>query len=70
MGETPPVLGKALGMFNPVVREVVNMSCESEEPFIVSHEKFERAFGACSTPLEEAIKTTVDWFRQNPGRHG
>lgn len=54
------------GLFNPVVREVYEMLYEFEEPFIVDHSKFERAFGNHTTPLEAAIKATVGWFRANP----
>lgn len=62
-----PRLGvRFIGLFNPVVREVYEMLYEFEEPFIVDHSKFERAFGNCATPLPEAIKATVAWFRANP----
>lgn len=68
MGETPAVLVKALGLFSPLVREVAEMLYEFEEPFVMSHARFERAFGNGATPHKDAIRETVDWFRKNPKR--
>jgi nucleoside-diphosphate-sugar epimerase len=62
----PKFLLKILSLFNPTLRELDEMLYEFEEPFILDHSKFERAFGNHATPLREAIRTTVAWFRQNP----
>ena len=70
MGETPAVLLKALGLFNPLAREVVEMLYEFDEPFVMSHARFEGAFGDGATPHEDAIRETVDWFRKNPKHKG
>jgi nucleoside-diphosphate-sugar epimerase len=63
---TPKWLIQGLGLFSPNIRELVEMIYEFEEPFILDHSKFERTFGNRATPLAEAIRTTVAWFRQNP----
>lgn len=63
---TPKWLIQGLGLFNPNIRELVEMYYEFEEPFIVDHSKFEQTFGHQTTPLAEAIRATVAWFRQNP----
>lgn len=68
MGETPSVLVKALGLLNPLAREVAEMLYEFEEPFVMSHARFEAAFGNGATPHKDAIRRTVDWFRKNPKR--
>jgi nucleoside-diphosphate-sugar epimerase len=34
-----------------------------EEPYIVDHQKFEKAFGAHPTSLEEGIRETVAWYK-------
>ena len=47
-----------------MMREVAEMLYEFEEPFIVDHSRFERTFGNHATPLQEAIHTTVEWFRK------
>jgi nucleoside-diphosphate-sugar epimerase len=62
----PGWLLKVLSMFNPMLRELNEMLYEFEEPFIVDDSKFTNAFDIHATPLHEAIKTTVAWYRQNP----
>ena len=59
----PKILLRAIGLFNPGIRETIEMLYEFEEPFVVDHSKFERAFGQRATPLDEAIGETVRWYR-------
>jgi nucleoside-diphosphate-sugar epimerase len=59
----PKFLLRALGLFNPGIRETIEMLYEFEEPFVVDHSKFEQAFGEYATPLKEAIGETVRWYR-------
>jgi len=63
----PKVMVSVLALFVPVLREMKEMLYMFEEPFIVDHSKFERAFGANPTPHREAIRRTLDWFRQRTG---
>ena len=42
------------------------MLYEFEKPFVVESSKFERTFGVQATPIEEAIKVTVAWYRAHP----
>lgn len=62
----PTLLIRAMGLFQPVMREMVEMVYEFEEPFIVDHSKFVGALGDLATPLDEAIPATVEWFKQHP----
>lgn len=62
----PKLMLSGLSLFVPIMREVKEMLYEFEEPFVMDHSKFDQAFGNIATPLEEAIVTTVEWFRQNP----
>src|SRR5215216_7759728 len=41
----PKILLRAMGIFNPALRETIEMLYEFEEPFVVDHSKFEEAFG-------------------------
>ena len=41
------------------------MMYEFEKPFVVDSSKFTKAFGVEGTPLREAIKTTVAWYKAN-----
>jgi nucleoside-diphosphate-sugar epimerase len=59
----PKILLRALGLFNPALRQTIEMLYEFEEPFIVDHSRFARTFGNHATPLREAIGRTVRWYR-------
>jgi nucleoside-diphosphate-sugar epimerase len=64
----PKIVLRAMGLFNPGMREMIEMLYEFEEPFVVDHSKFEEAFGEHATPLGEAIGHTVRWYRsKRPG---
>lgn len=60
----PNVMIKLLGFVNPIVREVDEMLYEFNEPFVVDHGKFERAFGSIATPHRDAVRATLAWFKQ------
>jgi nucleoside-diphosphate-sugar epimerase len=60
----PKILLRAIGLFNPAIRETIEMLYEFEEPFVVDHSRFEQAFGEHATPLREAIQRTVRWYRE------
>jgi len=63
----PKILLRAMGLFNPPLRETIEMLYEFEEPFVVDHSAFERKFGMHATPLRDAIRETVRWYRQVDG---
>jgi nucleoside-diphosphate-sugar epimerase len=60
----PKILLRAMGLFNPGIRETIEMLYEFEEPFVVDDSKFEEAFAEQATPLREAIGGTVRWYRE------
>ncbi len=53
-----------VGIIDPVARELPEILYQTEQPFIVDHSKYERAFGANTTPHRQAIHATLDWYRQ------
>jgi len=63
MGKTMMSIG---GLFIPEAKEVVEMMYEFEQPFIVDSSKFEKTFGMQATPMREAIKATVAWYKSHP----
>ena len=63
MGKLTMAVG---GIFIPAARESVEMMYEFEKPFVVDSGKFERAFRIKATPIEDAIRATVDWYRAHP----
>ncbi|MEO6982351.1 MAG: SDR family oxidoreductase [Edaphobacter sp.] len=59
---TPSWLLKAFGVFNPMMKEVAEMLYQWEQPFVVDHSKFKRAFGSAfgaATPLTDGISRTA-----------
>ncbi len=52
-----------LGLFNPMMRETVEMMYEWTNPFVMDSSKAERAFGWQGTALPVAIHETVEWIR-------
>lgn len=65
---TAPVLW-LVGLGNPAVRETIEMLYEFERPFVMSSERFQRAFGISPTPLREAVQASVEWARAHPQSH-
>lgn len=56
------------GLFSPPAKELVEMMYEFDQPFIVDSSRFEKAFGMKATPIREAIKETVAWYKSHPER--
>jgi nucleoside-diphosphate-sugar epimerase len=54
------------GLFIPEAKEMVEMMYEFEKPFVVDSSKFENTFGMKATPIREAIKETVAWYKSHP----
>jgi hypothetical protein len=62
----PKLAVRALGLVNPLMRELAEISYEFDEPFVLDTSKYESAFGAAGTPLADAIAATVAWYRTRP----
>lgn len=54
---------RALGLVNPMMRALVEMAYEFDEPFVLDTTKYESVFGAGGTPLSLAVAATVDGYR-------
>jgi len=63
MGKLMMILG---GLFIPEARETVEMMYEFEQPLIVDSSRFEKTFGLKATPMREAIRETVAWYKSYP----
>ena len=59
----PKLMLRMLGLAKPEVREVIEMLYEFERPFLVDSSKAEQRLGLTATPLDEALATTIAWFR-------
>ena len=54
---------RAMGVFNPGMRELVEMLYQFERPFLVDHDKAASRFGLAATPLAVGVQETVQWVR-------
>lgn len=63
----PKLAVRTLGLFNPTLRELVEMSYEFDRPFVLDTSKYQSTFGATYTPLATAVATTVAWYRTRNG---
>ncbi len=60
----PAFLVRLLGIFDTQMREYVEMLYQYAEPQIVDSSAFEHTFGMDATPLDEALRATISWYRE------
>jgi hypothetical protein len=51
-----------LGLVKPEMREYLHTLYQFTDPWVVDDSKFRAAFGDLSTPLDEALDTTLEWY--------
>jgi nucleoside-diphosphate-sugar epimerase len=66
----PRALVSIMALFNPMLREVKEMLYQLEEDFVVDSSRFTSTFGTRATPLDAAIRPTLDWYRAQSTRSG
>ena len=54
------------GLFIPEAKESVEMMYEFDQPVIVDSSKFEKTFGMKATPMRDAMRETVAWYKSHP----
>jgi len=59
-----PLMLRAIGLFKPMMKELIEMSYQWEHPFVIDDAKFRARFGAAPTPLDQQIATTLAWAKQ------
>ena len=59
----PKLAVRAFGLVDPFMREFVEMFYQYTEPQVVDSGAFERRFGFGATPLDDALRATIDWYR-------
>jgi len=62
----PKLAVRALGLVNPMLRGLAELSYQFDEPFVLDSRKYESAFGAAGTSLADAVAATVAWYRTRP----
>ena len=51
------------GLFDANMKELFEMLYQFERDFVMDSSRFESIFGMQATPLDEAIRQTLDWYR-------
>ncbi|HUI72208.1 MAG TPA: NAD-dependent epimerase/dehydratase family protein [Spirochaetia bacterium] len=52
-----------VGLFNPLMREVLEVLYQKEERYVVDGSKFRDTFDFQPTPLEDGVRRTLAWYR-------
>lgn len=68
MRSVPRLALRALGLFQPMMRELAEMSYEFEEPFELDTTRYQSTFGTDTTPLVTAVGASVAWYRSRDSR--
>ena len=63
----PKLAVRFLGLFNPTMRELAEMSYEFDESFVLDTTKYKSTFGTAATPLATAVGATVAWYQSRNG---
>jgi nucleoside-diphosphate-sugar epimerase len=66
----PKLAVRALGLVNPMMRELAEMAYEFDEPFVLDTSRYESTLGTAGTPLAGAVAATVAWYRGRPSPEG
>jgi hypothetical protein len=66
----PRPLIVALGVFSPLLREVVEMLYQDEEPYVVDGSEFADRFDFRPTPLGEGARRTLAWYQRTYAADG
>jgi len=59
----PKLAIRLFGLFDPFMREFVEMFYQYQEPQIVDAQAITQTFGLMPTPVEEAIRNTIRWYQ-------
>ncbi|MEU6712436.1 NAD-dependent epimerase/dehydratase family protein [Nonomuraea sp. NPDC046802] len=60
MAQLPWPLVRAAGLFVPMLGELRHVRYQFTEPFVLDSSAFQKTFGVAPTPIEEALKATLD----------
>jgi nucleoside-diphosphate-sugar epimerase len=59
-----PMALRLLGLVKPAMREYRHTLYQFTQRWVVDDGKFRQAFGDPTTPLDDALTTTLDWYRR------
>ena len=61
--EYPGLLIRAMGLFNPVMRELPEVAYQFEEPFVLDSTAAQHTFGLAPTPWDDMLTGVIESFR-------
>jgi nucleoside-diphosphate-sugar epimerase len=61
--EYPPLLIRAMGLFNPVMRELPEVAYQLEDPFVLDSTAAEHTLGLAPTPWDDVLNGVITSFR-------
>ncbi len=64
MSRAPRLAIALAGLFDANAKELKEMLYQFETDFVMDSSRFEKVFGVRATPLDEAIRATLDWYRR------
>jgi nucleoside-diphosphate-sugar epimerase len=64
VGSIPRVVLRAVGLFNPMMKALLETWYQFDQPWITDSAATEQTFGLTATPLAEGAAATVEWWRQ------
>jgi nucleoside-diphosphate-sugar epimerase len=64
VAEVPSVLLRAMGLFNPVIRELPEVAYQLQQPFVMDSSAAQDTFGSQPTPWHEVLAATVAHYRR------
>ena len=62
----PRLALRAMGIFNPTMRALLETWYQFDQPWTTDSSLTERTFGLSATPLAQGAAATVAWWRQRP----
>ena len=63
----PTWVVRMIGIFQPMMRELAEMTYQWKQPYVLDDTKLRTAFGIEPTPWDEAVAQTVTWARSTFG---
>lgn len=64
LSRVPNIAIALAGLFDANAKELKEMLYQFERDFVMDSSRFEKAFGAQPTSLDQAIRATLDWYRR------
>lgn len=60
---TPKLMMRAVGLFSPPAKELIEIGYSYDEPLRMMHDAFSSAYGLEATDWNKALEATIDWWR-------